>query len=135
MTYKNKIFSKSITRSVIFSFFSTHGPSGYLPLADPQWSQDRRLRNPEINHASVCSCIQEITTRLAACASRIDQVRQMFREFDADGSGSVSVAEVKPMLHKLGLKDEEIERLVAQHDANHDGELQYDEFVSFLWHN
>lgn len=59
----------------------------------------------------------------------------MFNEFDKDKSGSVSVAEAKPILRKVGLSDEEIEDLVAKHDTNKDGELQYDEFVSFLWHS
>ena len=58
----------------------------------------------------------------------------MFHEFDTDGSGSVSVEEVKGMLRKLHMPDNEIETLVAMHDTNNDGELQYDEFVSFLLH-
>jgi Ca2+-binding EF-hand superfamily protein len=58
----------------------------------------------------------------------------MFHEFDKDGSGSVSVDEVKVMLRKLQMPDNEIENLVAIHDKNNDGELQYDEFVSFLLH-
>jgi len=66
---------------------------------------------------------------------RIEQVREMFNEFDADHSGAVSVDEAKPILRKLGLCDREIEDLIAKHDTNHDGELQYEEFVSFLLHS
>jgi len=57
----------------------------------------------------------------------------MFNELDVDKSGSVSLAEMKPTLHSLGLGDDEIEALVVRHDKNQDGELQYDEFVQFLW--
>jgi len=57
----------------------------------------------------------------------------MFDELDRDKSGSVSLAEIKPTLYSLGLADDEIEALVAQHDSNKDGELQFDEFVQFLW--
>jgi len=66
-------------------------------------------------------------------ACRIDRVRQMFDELDVDKSGSVSLAEMKPTLYSLGLADDEIESLVARHDKNRDGELQFDEFVQFLW--
>jgi len=64
---------------------------------------------------------------------RIDGVRKMFDELDQDKSGSVSLSEMKLTLHSLGLNDNEIEALVAQHDKNRDGELQFDEFVQFLW--
>ena len=64
---------------------------------------------------------------------RIDKVRKMFDELDRDKNGSVSMAEMKPTLYSLGLADSEIEALVAVHDKNHDGELQFDEFVQFLW--
>jgi len=57
----------------------------------------------------------------------------MFDDLDRDNSGSVSLAEVKPTLMSLGLGDAEIEALVARHDRNKDGELQFDEFVQFLW--
>ena len=56
----------------------------------------------------------------------------MFHEFDKDGSGAVSVDEAKSMLRQLGMPDGEVETLVAMYDSNNDGELQYDEFVSFL---
>jgi len=57
----------------------------------------------------------------------------MFDELDRDKNGSVSLAEMKPTMYSLGLGDDEIEALVARHDSNKDGELQYDEFVQFLW--
>ncbi len=63
---------------------------------------------------------------------RAKQIKDMFHEFDTDGSGSISVTEAKHMLRKLNMADEEIETLVSIHDRNNDGELQYEEFVSFL---
>ena len=64
--------------------------------------------------------------------SRADEIKVMFHEFDKDGSGAVSVDEAKSMLRQLGMPDGEVETLVAMYDSNNDGELQYDEFVSFL---
>ena len=66
---------------------------------------------------------------------RAKQIKDMFEEFDKDGSGTVSVEEAKHMLRKLNIPDEEVETLVSIHDRNKDGELQYEEFVSFLLHS
>ena len=61
-------------------------------------------------------------------------MRALFAEFDKDNSGAVSVDEAKLMLNKLGMSENEVVAMVDLHDANHDGELQYDEFVSFVLH-
>ena len=65
---------------------------------------------------------------------RADKIREMFRQFDKDDSGSVSTEEVKGMLLQLGIPSEQIDKLVKMHDKNQDGELQYEEFVSFVLH-
>ena len=59
----------------------------------------------------------------------------MFKEFDKDNSGAISMAEAKLMLRRLRIPDSEVETLVAIHDKNQDGELQYEEFVEFLLHS
>ena len=58
----------------------------------------------------------------------------MFIQFDKDNSGSVSTDEVKGMLLQMGIPADQIDTLVAIHDKNKDGELQYEEFVSFVLH-
>jgi len=67
--------------------------------------------------------------------SKANQIKAMFREFDKDNSGAISVSEAKLMLRQLNIPDEEITTLVAIYDTNKDGELQYDEFVNFLLHS
>ena len=66
---------------------------------------------------------------------RAEQVREMFKEFDKDNSGAISMSEAKLMLRRLRIPDSEVETLVAIHDKNQDGELQYEEFVEFLLHS
>jgi len=78
------------------------------------------------------SCFLSNMTNVKLCVFRAKHIREMFHEFDKDNSGSISVNEVKVMLRKLNMSDDEIETLVSIHDRNNDGELQYDEFVGFL---
>ena len=56
----------------------------------------------------------------------------MFEQFDQDNSGSVSLDEAKAVLRKIDIPEAEVESLLAIHDRNKDGELQYEEFVTFL---
>ena len=63
------------------------------------------------------------------------QIGELFHEFDRDHNGSVSMAEAKLMLDKLNMSEDEVKGLIAIHDKNEDGELQYDEFVTFLLQN
>ena len=62
--------------------------------------------------------------------------RQAFNVFDKDGSGSLSVDELRAVLSRPGggaaLTDEEISAIIAEFDANGDGEIQYEEFVT-MW--
>ena len=69
---------------------------------------------------------------MTICVYRAQKIKEMFREFDSDGSGSISVEEAKVMLRQLNIPDEEVETLVTLHDTNKDGQLQYDEFVTFV---
>ena len=58
----------------------------------------------------------------------------MFHEFDQDHNGTISLQEAQDMLNKLQIPPEEVASLMAIYDENEDGELQYEEFVSFLLH-
>ena len=62
--------------------------------------------------------------------------RAVFSTFDADGSGAISMAELKEALTKsLGsstLSDAEAQAIVSEFDFNGDGELQYEEFA-VMW--
>lgn len=80
---------------------------------------------------------------LPPSATPQERVRAAFAKYDKDGSGSISVAELKESLAEVAggggageggrsLSDAEMESIVKEFDANGDGELQYDEFAA-LW--
>ena len=62
---------------------------------------------------------------------RKERLEKVFRKFDSDGNGTISTAEVQFILKDLKFTEEEIKRLIATHDSNQDGELQFQEFVHF----
>ena len=62
--------------------------------------------------------------------------RQAFQIFDKDGSGSLSVSELRAVLQRPGggaaLTDDEVREIIALWDKDGDGELQYEEFIQ-MW--
>ena len=61
-------------------------------------------------------------------------IKEMFDLFDADGGGSIDVEELTHALINLGISDtkDEIDRLVAQIDADGSGEIEYHEFLEVM---
>jgi Ca2+-binding EF-hand superfamily protein len=62
------------------------------------------------------------------------KIKEMFDLFDADGGGSIDVAELTQALVALGISDtkDEIDRLVQQIDADGSGEIEFSEFVEVM---
>jgi len=56
---------------------------------------------------------------------------QLFKNADVDGSGELSMQEFKDLIKiaNLGLSDADLTRLMAEADVNHDGKIDYGEFV------
>lgn len=50
----------------------------------------------------------------------------MFREFDTDGSGSLSIHEFKKCLSRVGVKfkNKDYDQLIAEIDVNRDGKIE-----------
>lgn len=65
-----------------------------------------------------------------------DEVIRAFKSFDRDDSGTLSMSEFKDILTSFDdkLNDYEIENIFKQADLDHDGQLNYREFVKF-WKN
>lgn len=61
-------------------------------------------------------------------------VRSFFYRYDSDHSGSISVSELKVLLHDLGesMKTAEVSQLLSEFDRNKDNELSFEEFCCFI---
>ena len=58
------------------------------------------------------------------------QIRDVFNEFDADGSGGISSSEIKSILTRLGVKctDDEVQGVIDAADIDGSGFIEYEEF-------
>ena len=61
-------------------------------------------------------------------------VDQLFRVFDKDGNGYISVDELRQVMTNLGekLTEDEVDEMVREADLDGDGEVNYEEFVTMM---
>ena len=67
-------------------------------------------------------------------AAADDETERIFRTFDADGDGSISVAELRTALNALGLQADTAEavQVLARYDSDHSGRLERGEFARLV---
>ena len=78
----------------------------------------------------------EYTEFISACIEKKiylneEKLKDAFKLFDADGSGKISRAEIEKVLH-IGKQSKEIDAIMAKHDTNKDGEIDFQEFLSMM---
>ncbi len=63
-----------------------------------------------------------------------EELYYAFKKFDLDNSGYISVKELRQILAKIGqhYSEEQIHELVSMVDADHDGRLNFKEFVRLM---
>jgi calcium-dependent protein kinase len=61
-----------------------------------------------------------------------DAVARAFKHFDRDNSGTITDDEVAVVLKDQGLSPEDISALIAEHDSNKDGVIDYQEFLAMM---
>ena len=70
-----------------------------------------------------------------AADKREKELRAAFNVFDTDGSGSLSVEELKAVLMRPSgaapMTSAQVQQIIDEFDANGDGELQFEEFASW----
>lgn len=56
------------------------------------------------------------------------EIREAFRAIDTDGSGSITAAELKHVMTKLGinLTEKELDEMIAEADSSNDGHVSYE---------
>jgi len=64
----------------------------------------------------------------------IADLKETFRMFDKDGGGTISMAELKGVMERLGTKvsDKELREIISTVDENNDGEIDMSEFITMM---
>lgn len=66
-------------------------------------------------------------------AAYLRKLKECFEAFDADNSGTIDAAELKEILTREGgghpLSEADCQEIIDDFDVNHDGVLDFDEFV------
>lgn len=64
----------------------------------------------------------------------LEEIKEAFHLFDADGSGSIDVRELKAAMRALGfqVKKAEIRQMIADIDKDESGTINVDEFIEMM---
>ncbi|KAI0551337.1 calmodulin [Xylaria curta] len=80
---------------------------------------------------------QEFLTMMTCKVKSADleeELRQAFKVFDRDNSGSISPEELRSVMASIGEKvtDEEVDEMIREADQDGDGRIDYNEFVQIF---
>jgi Ca2+-binding EF-hand superfamily protein len=110
--------------------------NGMAPAA--QSSEQRESMNHDIvlsSDRALYPDVDHVVNILRKKYETRHQLRQVFRHWDTDKDGSVTVHELDANLRRQGVKlpRQQLRELFAKHDANQDGRLLYHEFVKLIY--
>lgn len=63
-------------------------------------------------------------------SSQIEQLTKTFQQIDSNRDGEISLEEITQALSSYGFKQEQIQKIMESMDADHNGTINYTEFVA-----
>ena len=66
----------------------------------------------------------------------VAELRDVFRMFDKDNSGSIEVGEIRSIICSMGKSppEEELRRMIREVDKDGSGSIEFAEFVQMMYH-
>ena len=76
----------------------------------------------------------DICTQRTLARDPDEEMRKAFALFDEDGSGAISLRNMRRVARELGenLSDDELQAMIDEFDTDRDGEINLDEFTSIV---
>lgn len=104
------------------------------------WDVDRKtaaeiLSEGDFDHDGRVSLDEFLGMMAAEDKDPTGELLAAFRTFDTDGSGRISAEEFRATLEAVGVKhltDADAAELMAEADVDHDGTIDYEEFVAAM---
>lgn len=128
------------------------GAAELLEFQNVNWLEEVKRGSPDVEDAAVRIVqleaalrakdrrIAELEAKHSVFASEKNEgirgtVLRSFHAWDSDGSGHISKAELAETLKQLGsvFSDEEFDKIFAVADKNGDGQVDYEEFVAWMF--
>ncbi|DAZ95772.1 TPA: hypothetical protein N0F65_010274 [Lagenidium giganteum] len=100
-----------------------------LQLHQSTKKQNKNERTPESLEEPMELLRQKLRDRVMG---KNKTIRQVFMEFDTDGSGYLDYDEFKQFMYNYGCTKEEAEQAIEYLDRDYSGEIDYDEFAAGL---
>lgn len=109
----------------------------YVQFMEKQWTKVKEHGETKINKTQVMHLIKHMRQRLLTLSNDKQEeyvLRNMFRTFDLDQSGAITLNELAGMLAKLNVEyDSDILLAVMRElDTNKSGTIEFEEFCQFL---
>ncbi|CAL8090085.1 unnamed protein product [Calicophoron daubneyi] len=78
--------------------------------------------------------LERLKDALGYSETALADCRSFFGSMDVDGSGTITVAELAPLLRKMNpaVAVETVNQWIKDHDKNGDGKLNFEEFREFM---
>lgn len=76
----------------------------------------------------------DILTRKISERDPLDEVKKAFRLFDDDGTGKITLKNLRRVARELGetLSDDELQAMIDEFDMDNDGEISEAEFIAIM---
>ena len=115
---------------------STPNDEYFVKMMESVWCMAEDEQN-SIFSDKVKQLVQLMRQRLMVISNNSQEeytLRKMFKEFDVNGNGTISIDELAALLVKLGISVERqyIQAMIRVLDKNNSGSLEFEEFATFL---
>merc|ERR1719473_1469456 len=80
------------------------------------------------------SQFNQILTKKYSMRNPEDEIKKAFKLFDTDGSGKISLKNMRQIARELGedIRDDELQAMIDEFDKDSDGFINEDEFISIM---
>ena len=90
----------------------------------------RRIKNFRANKRLQIEALQFLVNQSDTSQFDFEILRNAFRTLDVDNSGTLELSEIREAFNELNMSEEEVNQIFKRIDFNHDGEINYSEFLA-----